>query len=132
MRSSGFERGEHFQPRFQAKPVHRLLGDRGHQAKACAVLSMPCGACPVLRHGVKYGYLAFTTRPAAPVKICRVLSRSGNLEEAAANLFSHLHALDKAGVDVILAEPVPAKGLGRAIMDRLKRAAASKHRRNIP
>ena len=91
------------------------------------------GKTPVKREkGLRYGYLAFTTRPSAAVKIFRILSRSGNLEEAAANLFSHLHALDRAGVDVILAEPVPAKGLGRAIMDRLKRAAAAKHPRNIP
>ncbi len=91
------------------------------------------GGTPVKREkGLSYGYLAFTTRPAAAVKIFRILSRSGNLEEAAANLFSHLHALDRAGVDVILAEPVPARGLGRAIMDRLKRAAASKGRRDIP
>jgi len=85
------------------------------------------GRTPVKQEkGLSYGYLAFTTRPEAAVKIFRILSRSGNLEEAAANLFSHLHALDRAGVDVILAEPVPARGLGRAIMDRLKRAAASK------
>jgi L-threonylcarbamoyladenylate synthase len=91
------------------------------------------GKTPVKREkGLRYGYLAFTTRPSAAVKIFRILSRSGNLEEAAANLFSHLHALDNAGVDVILAEPVPAKGLGRAIMDRLKRAAASKNQRNMP
>ena len=79
--------------------------------------------------GLRYGYLAFTARPAAAVKIFRILSGSGNLEEAAANLFSHLHELDAAGVDIILAETVPAKGLGRAIMDRLKRAEAPERKR---
>lgn len=83
------------------------------------------GKAPLtLRKGSTYGYLAFTDRPAAAVKNFRILSRSGNLAEAAANLFSHLHELDRAGVDIILAEPVPAKGLGRAIMDRLRRAAS--------
>jgi L-threonylcarbamoyladenylate synthase len=77
------------------------------------------------RGGLKYGYLAFTSRPALPLAICKILSRSGNLEEAAANLFAHLHKLDRAGVDIILAEPVPAQGLGRAIMDRLNRARRS-------
>jgi L-threonylcarbamoyladenylate synthase len=83
-----------------------------------------------LKAGVKYGYLAFKSKPALRVKHVEILSRSGDLREAAANLFSHLHKLDSAGTDVILAEAVPAKGLGRAIMDRLKRAAgAAGHKR---
>jgi L-threonylcarbamoyladenylate synthase len=53
-----------------------------------------------------------------------ILSPSGSLEEAAKNLFSALRTLDKFPVDVILAELVPEEGLGRAINDRLKRAAA--------
>lgn len=53
-----------------------------------------------------------------------VLSPSGDLEEAARNLFSALRKMDDLDVDVILAEPVPNIGLGKAINDRLKRAAA--------
>lgn len=75
------------------------------------------------KKGLRYGYLAFTKKPALKIKCAAVLSPSGSLQEAAAGLFSHLHRLDEAGVDVILAEPVPQRGLGRAIMDRLKRAA---------
>jgi len=75
-----------------------------------------------LKAGVKYGYLAFKSKPALAVKHAEILSKTGDLKEAAANLFSHLHKLDKAGVDIILAEAVPSKGLGRAIMDRLRRA----------
>lgn len=52
-----------------------------------------------------------------------VLSPSGDLEEAAQNLFEALRSFDKMPVDVILAEPVPNVGLGRAINDRLQRAA---------
>ena len=52
-----------------------------------------------------------------------VLSPAGDLHEAAANLFSCLHKLDEEGLDVIYAEPVPEAGLGRAIMDRLRKAA---------
>ena len=52
------------------------------------------------------------------------LSPSGDLREAAANLFSHLQALDRSGASVIAAEAVPATGLGEAINDRLRRAAA--------
>jgi len=43
---------------------------------------------------------------------------------AAANLFSALYRLDKANLDLILAEPIPETGLGRAIMDRLRRASS--------
>lgn len=52
------------------------------------------------------------------------LSPSGDLREAAANLFSHLHALDRSGAGTIAVEPVPHSGLGEAINDRLARAAA--------
>jgi L-threonylcarbamoyladenylate synthase len=52
------------------------------------------------------------------------LSESGNLREAAANLFTMLRKLDEAGVETIAVEPVPSTGLGEAINDRLARAAA--------
>jgi L-threonylcarbamoyladenylate synthase len=52
------------------------------------------------------------------------LSERGDLIEAAANLFSHLRALDGAGARSIAAMPVPNHGLGEAINDRLARAAA--------
>ncbi len=53
----------------------------------------------------------------------RILSPSGDLIEAACNLFEALHDLDIAGAKVIYAEPVPEIGIGRAIMDRLRRAS---------
>lgn len=52
-----------------------------------------------------------------------ILSPSGQLNEAAQHLFAALRALDKMPVDIILAELVPDTGLGKAINDRLKRAA---------
>ncbi|WP_085826933.1 L-threonylcarbamoyladenylate synthase [Roseovarius gaetbuli] len=52
------------------------------------------------------------------------LSVAGDLTEAAANLFHHLHALDAQGAGVIAVSPIPDHGLGRAINDRLRRAAA--------
>ena len=52
------------------------------------------------------------------------LSASGDLQEAAANLFGHLHALDAMGAERIAGAPIPDRGLGRAINDRLRRAAA--------
>ncbi len=71
--------------------------------------------------------LAFGPRPAGGAEhAARVLNLSerGDLIEAAANLFSHLRALDGAGAGSIAAMPVPNDGLGEAINDRLTRAAA--------
>lgn len=52
------------------------------------------------------------------------LSARGDLAEAAANLYSHLRTLDAAGVRAIAVAPIPNQGLGEAINDRLRRAAA--------
>ncbi len=52
------------------------------------------------------------------------LSPSGDLKEAAANLFAMLHALDATGAAAIAVAPIPDEGLGAAINDRLNRAAA--------
>jgi L-threonylcarbamoyladenylate synthase len=52
-----------------------------------------------------------------------ILSPSGSLPEAAKNLFSALRELDQMPMDIILAELVPNEGIGRAINDRLLRAA---------
>lgn len=52
------------------------------------------------------------------------LSLTGDLVEAAANLYHHLRALDAAGYARICVAPIPAEGLGEAIADRLARAAA--------
>lgn len=52
------------------------------------------------------------------------LSPSGNLREAAANLFAMMLELDRVGARTIAVEPIPEQGLGEAINDRLRRAAA--------
>ena len=53
----------------------------------------------------------------------RNLSDRGDLREAAANLFRYLRELDALGLDLIVAERIPSRGLGAAIMDRLERAS---------
>ena len=53
-----------------------------------------------------------------------VLSPSGDLNEAARNLFSMMRKFDEMNIDLVLAEEVPDEGMGRAINDRLRRAAA--------
>jgi L-threonylcarbamoyladenylate synthase len=52
------------------------------------------------------------------------LSPSGDLIEAAANLFAMLHELDALGAKHIAVSPIPDHDLGQAINDRLRRAAA--------
>lgn len=54
------------------------------------------------------------------------LSECGDLKEAAANLFGCLRALDASGARTIAVTPIPEDGLGEAINDRLRRAAAPK------
>jgi len=54
------------------------------------------------------------------------LSPSGDLVEAAANLFAALRRLDERGAETIAVMPIPETGLGEAINDRLRRAAADR------
>lgn len=54
----------------------------------------------------------------------RILSPSGSMAEAAKNLFAYLRELDGLNIEMIYAEVLPDDGLGRAINDRLSRAAA--------
>jgi L-threonylcarbamoyladenylate synthase len=54
------------------------------------------------------------------------LSQTGDLKEAAANLFAMLHKIEQARAGAIAVMPVPEIGLGRAINDRLRRAAATR------
>lgn len=63
---------------------------------------------------------------AARAVAVRNLSPGGDLEEAAANLFAHLRALDALAPTAIAVMPIPNAGLGEAIRDRLARAAAPK------
>jgi L-threonylcarbamoyladenylate synthase len=55
----------------------------------------------------------------------KVLSPTGNLHEAASNLFTALRELDRSEAEIILAEKFPDEGMGMAINDRLSRAAVS-------
>jgi L-threonylcarbamoyladenylate synthase len=57
-----------------------------------------------------------------PTKQQFILSANGRMEEAAKNLFRILREVDMLHADVVLAEPLPNEGLGRAVNDRLERA----------
>ncbi|HEY1505466.1 MAG TPA: L-threonylcarbamoyladenylate synthase [Stellaceae bacterium] len=67
--------------------------------------------------------LAFGSDAPAGARETRWLSKSGDVDEAAANLFAMLRALDRADFTGIAVVPIPERGLGRAINDRLRRAA---------
>lgn len=72
----------------------------------------------------KSSYLSFR-KPHEGIrsKHIKVLSPSGDLREAASNFFSFLIELDRDDIDVIYAERLPEEGIGRAIMERLKKAS---------
>jgi L-threonylcarbamoyladenylate synthase len=70
-------------------------------------------------------YLRFQNlKEGIPAKDQQVLSDTGNLQEAAKNLFAAMHKLDSLDADIMVAEYAPDKGLGKAINDRLQRASA--------
>ncbi len=58
------------------------------------------------------------------VEVNKVLSPTGDLAEAAQQIFSVLHELDQMGIEMIIVERLPAQGLGLTVNDRLDRAAA--------
>lgn len=73
---------------------------------------------------IKMGLLTFKKIPKEKDNFQKIeiLSKKGNLKEAAHNLFDCLYKLDKSNLDIIYAEPLPNTGLGKAIMNRLKKA----------
>lgn len=68
-------------------------------------------------------FLSFGKKPVDEFKLIEYLSETGNLYEAAINLFEKLHQLEDSDIEFIVAEPVPEQGIGIAIMDRLRKAA---------
>lgn len=83
------------------------------------------GSLPALLQEYKHlaiAVLSFTHNYKMPHQF--VLAPTGSMAEAAQNLFTALRYLDTLPVDMILAELAPEEGLGRAINDRLRRAAA--------
>ncbi len=73
--------------------------------------------------GKKIGLLLFKNEMALNDNIAQeVLSKNGNLKEAASNLYAALHRLDDRKLDIIIAEKFPNRGLGKTINDRLQRA----------
>lgn len=95
----------HYAPQTPLKlgDIDILLAEHGHQKPILLAFSRP--------------------HPGYPLDQQQVLSPEGDLREAAKRLFAVLRELDRQRPPLILAEPVPDQGLGRAINDRLRRAA---------
>jgi L-threonylcarbamoyladenylate synthase len=76
--------------------------------------------------GTRIGFLGFMTHlEFLPPERQLILSPRGDLQEAALNLFAFMREFEKFPVDVILAEELPEIGFGKAINDRLRRAAVN-------
>lgn len=75
--------------------------------------------------GKKTAVLLFRKRLHLPASVKQVvLSTAGNMEEAAANLYDSLHQLDNKGYDLLICEKLPERKLGKAINERLAKAAS--------
>ncbi len=74
----------------------------------------------------KVGLISFQKHPTAQKSIAKeiVLSKDGNLEEMARKIYDAMHQLDSLGLDVLIIETAPEKGIGNAINDRLYRSAS--------
>ncbi len=84
------------------------------------------GARPAVQGQERAGLLAMSALSHIDDRFCavEVLSSSGDLREAARNLFAALRRLDALGLNRLYAEPCDEQGLGLAIMDRLRRCAS--------
>jgi L-threonylcarbamoyladenylate synthase len=69
------------------------------------------------------GFIGFRGGVPASFKEVKILSPEGDLKEYATRIFGAMHEMEAAEVSTIVVEPVPEKGIGVAIMDRLRKAA---------
>ena len=115
----------HYAPRTRLRLLEKPL-IRDAEGRALPGSGMGVAAA-LARTGMKLGWLGFRSgmgREDPPFAAQEILSPAGDPREAAARLFACLHRLDRLGLDLILAEPHSEEGLGMAIMDRLRKAAA--------
>lgn len=128
-------------------PVARLLRPGSVTAEDLEALIGPLAGADQTEQPKSPGQLASHYAPSAPLRLnasqprpgeaylafgpdlrkgdrIANLSAEGDLHEAAANLFAMLRALDQPGIAGIAVAPIPGRGLGAAINDRLTRAAA--------
>ena len=95
-----------------------------HYAPRTALVLLENAGAFVADPGKRCGLLSWKSSMTPAFTEIRRLSEHQNLSEAAANLFKYLRELDNLDLDLIVAEKLPEEGLGAAINDRLRRAAA--------
>jgi L-threonylcarbamoyladenylate synthase len=99
---------------------------KSHYAPRTPMQLLPPDALPWWEGEGKAGLLAWCgADDIGAFRNVEILSPAGSLHEAAATLFQKLRRLDSFGLDRIVAESVPEVGIGVAIMDRLRKAAAN-------
>ena len=116
LRRSPGTRYRHYAPRAGMQLVE---GERGRAAADVAAAVRALWA-----QGLRVGVMvtAETAPTVPPGAVVRVMGRSDDPATIAARLFAQLRELDDAGLDAIVVEGIPERGLGRAVMDRLRRA----------
>ncbi len=110
-------------------PAERLDASRAvmpgglpqHYAPATPIRIVRAETVPASERA-RAGFIALSQTAEGYAQV-RQLSKRGDLREAAARLFETLHELDDLGLERIDVEPLPERGLGIAIMDRLRRAS---------
>ena len=107
------------------KPIAPGQLSRHYATQTPLTILASAGARPILKDGARAGLLIHSHQKDADNRFAaiEVLSSTGDLREAARHLFAALRRLDSLGLDRIYAEPCQEKGLGVAIMDRLRRCA---------
>lgn len=106
--------------------MQRQTNAEGHDVQAPGQLSSHYAPLATVRLGAERAEDGEVLLGFGEVAGDMSLSPSGDLVEAAARLFACLHEMDACGVTRLAVAPIPNRGLGRAINDRLKRAAAPK------
>ncbi len=123
------ELSRHANVSIAATPGHRPLAPgqlKSHYAPSTPLKLLAPGEVPHLATPAPIGLLAYcSAENSGHFQAVEVLSRQGDLREAATNLFNKLRILDSMGLQQIVVESVPETGLGAAIMDRLRKAAAA-------
>jgi L-threonylcarbamoyladenylate synthase len=110
-------RYRHYAPRARVVVVEAANGDPGRALASAVQRSWDAGQ----RVGVMVTAETAVSVPSGAV--VRVMGRRTDPAAIAATLFAHLRDLDDAGLDVIVVEGIDEAGVGRAVMDRLRRAA---------
>lgn len=106
-----------------AQPAPGMLSRHYAPRTPLVTVSAESVAKPI--SGMRCGLLTDSGRSSEPGFLeVELLSEDGNLRTCAANFFAALRRLDAAGLDVIIAHQFPDFGLGLALNDRLRRAAA--------